>query len=70
MKKKPIPTIGVDKYTFFKLNSDGAEGVSYGAPYSLEGTVQISLTDNGGADTFDADNGAYEVETYIEKDGA
>ena len=69
MKKKPIPTIGVDKYTFFKLNSDGAEGVSYGAPYSLEGTVQISLTDNGGADTFDANNGAYEVETYIEKMG-
>lgn len=67
--KKPIPTIGVDKYTFFKLNSDTAQGVSYGAPVALKGTVQISPTDSGGSDTFDADNGAYDVETYIEKMG-
>lgn len=67
--KKPLPTIGVDKYTFFKLVSDTAEGVSYAKPVSLAGTVQISPTDAGGADTFDADNGAYEIETYTEKIG-
>lgn len=67
--KKPIPTIGVDRYTFFKLTSDTSQGAAYSAPVSLKGTVQISPTDSGGSDTFDADNGAYEVETYIEKMG-
>ena len=69
MTKKPLPTIGVDKYTFFKVLTDDEEGTTYDTPYSLKGTVQISPTDNGGEDTFDADNGAYEVETYIEKIG-
>lgn len=69
MSKRPLPTIGVDKYTFFELISDDAEGVAYGAPVALPGTVQISATDTGGADTFDADNGIYDVETYIEKMG-
>lgn len=69
MSKRPLPTIGVDKYTFFELISDTAEGVAYGAAVALPGTVQISATDNGAADTFDADNGIYEVETYIEKMG-
>ena len=26
MTNKPLPTIGVDKYTFFKVESDNAEG--------------------------------------------
>ena len=69
MNKRPLPTIGVDKYTFFKVLSDDESGTTYGDAYSLKGTVQITPTDNGGEDTFDADNGAYEVETYIEKIG-
>lgn len=69
MNNKPLPTIGVDKYTFFKVLTDDSEGTTYGEPYTLKGTVQISPTDNGGEDTFDADNGAYEIETYIEKIG-
>jgi phi13 family phage major tail protein len=63
---KPTPVIGVDKYTFFEVTSDTADGVAYGAPYSLPGTVQISPSDSGGSDTFDADNGAYVVDTYLE----
>ena len=66
MAKKPLPTIGVDKYTFAKLTEDTADGAVYGTAYSLKGMVQISPTDNGGEDTFDADNGAYEVESYLE----
>lgn len=69
MSKKPLPTIGVDKYTFFEVLTDDADGTTYGSPISLKGTVQISPTDNGGEDVFDADNGLYEVETYIEKIG-
>ena len=59
MNNKPLPTIGVDKYTFFKVLTDDSKGTTYGEPYTLKGTVQISPTDNGGEDTFDADNGAY-----------
>ena len=66
---KPLPTIGVDKYTFFPLTSDAAEGAEYGSPYSLKGTVEIAPTDEGGSDVFDADNGAYETSNYIEKIG-
>lgn len=69
MNRKPLPTIGVDKYTFFKVESDTAEGVTYGAPFSLKGVVEISPTDAGGSDVFDADNGAYEAASYIEKIG-
>jgi phi13 family phage major tail protein len=67
--RKPLPTIGVDKYTFAQLMSDSADGAEYGASYSLQGMVQISPSDSGGSDTFDADNGAYEVESYLEKIG-
>ena len=42
MSKRPLPTIGEDKYTFFELISDTAEGVAYGAAVSVPGTVQIS----------------------------
>ena len=67
--KKPLPTIGVDKYTFFNVISDTAEGTEYGEAYSLSGTVEIAPTDTGGADVFDADNGAYETTSYIENIG-
>lgn len=67
--KRPLPTIGVDKYTFFPLTADTAEALTYGDAITLQGTVEISPTDSGGSDVFDADNGAYEVENYIEKLG-
>lgn len=69
VKRKPLPTVGVSNYTFFKLLTDDAEGTTYDTPYHLRGTVEISPTDSGGSDTFDADNGAYETTSYIEKLG-
>lgn len=69
MAKKPLPTIGVDKYTFFKVLSDTETGTEYGEPFTLKGVVQISPTDSGGEDVFYADNGAYDVETFIENIG-
>ncbi len=68
-EKKPLPTIGVDKYTFFAVKTDTSEGATYGDPYNLRGTVEIAPTDAGGSDVFDADNGAYETSNYIEKLG-
>ena len=67
--KKPRPTIGVDRYTFFNVVSDTAEGTTYGDAYLLRGTVEIAPTDNGGSDVFDADNGAYEASAYLENIG-
>lgn len=67
--KKPSTTIGVDRYTFFELEEDTASGITYKAGYTLPGTVQITPTDSGGNSVFDADNGAYEVDTYLEKVG-
>lgn len=67
--KKPSTTIGVDKYTFFKVDQDTATELTYGGGYTLPGMVQITPTDSGNSDTFDADNNAYEVSTYIEKPG-
>lgn len=67
--KKPLPTIGVDKYTFFNVVSDDENGTVYGEGINLKGIVEIALTDAGGSDTFDADNGAYETASYIEKLG-
>lgn len=69
MMKKPLPTIGVDKYTFFNVVSDDAEGTVYGEGINLKGIVEIAPTDEGGSDTFDADNGAYETTSYIESIG-
>lgn len=69
MNNKPLPTIGVDKYTFFKVLSDNSTATTYGTPTALKGIVEISPTDAGGSDTFDADNGAYEIASYIEKIG-
>lgn len=67
--RKPRPTIGVDRYTFFPVTEDTSTGTVYGEAYHLKGTVEIAPTDSGGSDTFDADNGAYEVETYLENMG-
>ena len=67
--KKPSTTIGVDKYTFFKVDQDTVTELTYGTGYTLPGTVQITPTDSGNSDTFDADNNAYEASTYIEKPG-
>lgn len=67
--RKPLPTIGVDKYTFFKLLTDTEEGATYGEPYALKGAVEIAPTDSAGSDVFDADNGAYDTEAYIENMG-
>ena len=64
MNKKPLPTIGVDKYTFFKVNEDSVSGTEYGEAYNLKGTVEIAPTDSGGSDVFDADNGAYEASNW------
>mgnify|MGYP006947935018 FL=1 len=47
-KRKPLPTIGVDKYTFFAVLTDTSEGATYGDPYNLRGTVEIAPTDAGG----------------------
>lgn len=69
MANKPLPTIGVDMYTFFELTEDTEDGVTYGTAYSLPGTVEISPTDSGGSDVFDADNGAYVSASYIENIG-
>ena len=54
--KKPSTTIGVDKYTFFKVDQDTVTELTYGTGYTLPGTVQITPTDSGNSDTFDADN--------------
>lgn len=67
--RKPRPTIGVSRYTFFKVVEETADSITYGEAYSLPGTVEIVPTDAGGSDVFDADNGAYEVTTYLEKIG-
>ena len=56
MNKKPLPTIGVDKYTFFKVNEDSVSETEYGEAYNLKGTVEIAPTDSGGSEVFDADN--------------
>ena len=66
---KPLPTIGVDRYTFFKMLTDTAEGATYDTAYPLKGTVEIAPTDTGGNDVFDADNGAYVTSAYMEKLG-
>lgn len=50
MNKKPLPTIGVDKYTFFKVNEDSVSETEYGEAYNLKGTVEIAPTDSGGSD--------------------
>lgn len=69
MNNRPLPTIGVDRYTFFKVMSDTKNATEYEEAHELLGTVEIAPTDAGGSDIFDADNGAYEVSSYIEKIG-
>lgn len=72
LTKKPMPTIGVDKYTIFPMTDDGLTTpgkATYGEAMSIPGAVEIAPTDNGATDTFDADNGAYVIEDYLEKIG-
>lgn len=70
---RPRTSIGVDKYTFFPLTEDkiaeAGKGPTYGDPFSLPGTVTIEPTDSGSTENFDADNMAYEVESYVESMG-
>ena len=66
---KPTSTIGVDKYTYFEVDTDTSAGITYKDGYTLPGTVQITPTDRGNNNVFDADNGQYEVDSYIEKPG-
>ena len=66
--RKPLPTIGVDKYTFFPITEEDGE-ITYGTAVPLPGTVEIAPTDEGGADVFDADNGAYDSSSYVENIG-
>lgn len=70
LKGKPMPTIGVDRYTFFPLTTDeiGEEPV-YGEAVQLPGTVEIAPTDAGQTDVFDADNGAYFNDSYVDSMG-
>ncbi len=67
--KKPMPAIGVDKYTFFKVESDTSSGTIYGEAVSLPGTVEIAPSDNGGVEIFEADNGIYDAAAYMGKLG-
>lgn len=68
---KPKTTIGVSNYTFWVMTEDDKQNgtAEYGGAYTLPGTVEIAPTDSGGTENFDADNGAYEVESYVEKMG-
>lgn len=63
--KRPSVTIGVDKYTFFKVLTDTETETTYDEAVMLPGTVEIAPTDEGGAEPFDADNGAYEMLAYV-----
>lgn len=73
---KPMPTIGVDKYTYcpMALDANGVEqdtaaGIKYGVARTLPGTVEIAINDAFDAENFDADNMAYIVDTYIDTMG-
>lgn len=69
---KPMPRIGVDMYTIFKLEDDGVTTpgkATYADAVQIPGTVEIAPTDTGSTDTFDADNAPYLVEDYLEKMG-
>lgn len=69
--KKPYRTMGVSDYTFWKMKTDDkANGTAtYEDAYTLPGLVQITPSDSGGTQVFDADNTAYEIDSYVEKMG-
>ena len=47
--KRPSVTIGVDKYTFFKVLTDTETETTYDEAVMLPGTVEIAPTDEGGS---------------------
>ncbi len=63
--KRPSVTIGVDRYTFFKVLTDTSGETTYDEAVTLPGLVEIAPTDEGGTENFDADNGAYETLSYV-----
>lgn len=69
--KKPYRIMGISDYTFWKMETDDKETkkATYGDAYALPGLVQITATDSGGTQTFDADNSPYEIDSYVEKMG-
>jgi phi13 family phage major tail protein len=71
MNEKPLPTIGVDKFTYCKFTGyDGTSGAAqYGAAKALLGVVEVAMTDTANNAVFDADNGAYASSPYIENGG-
>lgn len=66
---EPKTTIGVDMYTIFKIEEDTSTGTVYADALHVPGTVQIAPTDSGGTNPLDADNKAFEIDTYIESMG-
>lgn len=66
---RPMPRIGVDKYTIFPITAEADGTITYGEAQPLPGVVTISPTDSGGTDVFSADNGAYAVTPYTENYG-
>lgn len=66
---KPKTTIGVDKYTIFLIDTSGDGDATYGDALPVPGLVEIAPTDSGSTQPFDADNVAYEIDSYIESMG-
>lgn len=66
---KPLPTIGVDKFTYFPLVTELTTGSVYSQGTTLPGTVSVEITDTAGTANFDADNVAYESAAYTENGG-
>ncbi len=68
---KPRPRIGVSRYTIFPLTKDDTETgtATYGEAKHVPGTVEIALTDSANTENFDADNIAYETESYVDNMG-
>ena len=67
--RKPKTTIGVDKYTIFLVDTSTDGDATYGEALPVPGLVEIAPTDSGSTQPFDADNVAYEIDSYIESMG-
>ncbi len=60
---RPLPTVGVDKYTFFAVASDDDTGTIYDDGAELLGTVEIAPFDESSSEIFASDNGVYDTIT-------